>query len=130
MQSTEGPFQVYGVGAVAAISDIIAIHKIFAFCLGSLVSSLYPLHFFLSQSLWEGPECEGHHPLLSRSDRDAQALRELAVLSGSTNPSCSVFRGDLMPALILRDSIRSNQVGSNSVEHTIDNCNGTKRVQS
>ena len=66
-----------------------------------------------------------------RSTEDGSfASRALAVLSGSTDPSCSVFRGDLVPASILRDSVRSNQVGTNSTEQTIDNCDGTKRVRS
>ena len=65
-------FQVYGVGPAAAISN--AIHEIFTsvFFLLSLPYTL--LNTFLSQSLWERPECEGSHPLLCRSDRDPQKM--------------------------------------------------------
>ena len=48
MQSTEGLFQVYGVGAVAAISDIIAIHKIISSVLVLLSPPYTPLSTFSS----------------------------------------------------------------------------------
>ena len=66
MQLTEGCFQIYGVGAAAAISDIIASHKIFASVFFLLSLSCTLLNTLFSQSLWEGPECEGS--CLSRSD--------------------------------------------------------------
>ena len=97
MQSTEVRFEVYGAAAAAAISDMITIHEIFpsVFVLLSLPHTL--LNTFLCQSLSEGPECEGSRSVLSRSDRDLEdgsfASWALAVFSGSTDPSCSVFRG-------------------------------------
>ena len=50
---------------------------------------------------------------------DSFALWALAVLLGSTDPSFSMFRGDLVPVSILRDSVRSNQVGWNSAKQTM-----------
>ena len=45
------------------------------------------------------------------------ALQALPVLSGSTEPSFNILRGDLATVSILRDSLHSiNQVGSNLVK--------------
>ena len=77
MQSTEGRFQVYGVGVAVAISNIIAVAMYTIYLLLSAFSCPFPntlLNTFLSQSLWERPECEGSRPLLSRSDRDPQKM--------------------------------------------------------
>ena len=65
MQSTEGRFQVYGVGATAAISDIIALHELFAPVFFPLSLPCTLLNTFFFQSFWEGPECEGSRSLLS-----------------------------------------------------------------
>ena len=54
------------------------------------------------------------------------ASQVLAVLSVCTDPPCNMLREDLVPVSILRDSLCSNLVGSNSAEQAIDNCNGTK----
>ena len=137
MQLTGGCFQVCGVGAVATISDIIATYtRNICFCLCSLVSSLYSVELFPLNRSGKGLNAKAvvlSSPLTfgPRSTEDGSlALRALAVLSGSTDPSCSVFRGNLVPVSILRDDIRSNQVGSNPAEQTIDNCAGMKHVQS
>ena len=137
MQLTEGCFQVCGVGAAATISDIIATYtQNICFCLCSLVSSLYPVELFPLNRSGNGLDAKAvtlSFPLtfVPRSTEDGSlALRALAVLSGSTDPSCSVFRGDLVPVSIFKNDIRSNQVGSNPAEQTIDNCAGMKRVQS
>ena len=106
------------------------------FCLLSLVSSLYPAveHFLLSITLgraWKQRQSSSPLSFGPQSQYDGSlASRALGVFSGSIDPSCSMFRGDLVPASILRDSVHSNQVGTNSTEQTIDNCDGTKRVRS
>ena len=48
------------------------------------------------------------------------ALWALAVLSGSTDPSYNMLRGDLVSVSNLKDSLCSNLANSNSVEWTID----------
>ena len=56
------------------------------------------------------------------------ALRVLAVLLVSTDPSFNKLRDDLVSVSFLRDSLSSDQVGSKLVEQAIDSCNGRKQV--